>query len=74
MVREHDGDNDTRPRDRVVLFDTETGAKTGEFDLPKGHIYYARTGWRSGGPEIGFSVRGENYTGDVYSLNADTAR
>lgn len=59
---------------RVVLFDTESGAKTGEFELPRGLIYYARSAWRGDGREIGFSVSGENYTTDVYSVNAESGK
>ena len=58
----------------VVLLNGRTGTKTNEFRLPRGAIYFDRSAWRPDSREIGFSVGGENYTHDVYSIDAETGK
>ena len=57
----------------MSLFDTASKAKIGEYALAKGGIN-SFSGWKPDGREFAFTVGGENYAQDVYTVNVETGK
>lgn len=67
------GETTLTAENRIVLFRAADGARIAAFDLPRGNVTL-RAGWRADGGAIGFTVGGDNYTQDVYSLDTRTGK
>lgn len=67
--------NDAAPNkiNHLRLFDVNSKASIGSYDLPGGELLLYK-GWQSNGREFGFTVSGENYAHDMYSINVENGK